>query len=169
MRSFISSFGAATARIFDVTAIFCNAAVACLVLSMVIVRYILNLSVVGLDELALICAMWLYMTGAMIASRHSEHLVVDFLSKQIKSPAMKRIYNRFIALIMVGASLFFMYLAWHMLSFSLRLPQTTPGLDIPEIIPQMSIIVASIGSFFYATRELITGIGCHNQDDPGDA
>ena len=79
------------------------------------------------------------------------------------SPALKKIYNRLLALVMSGASVFFIYLAWRMVEFAGKYPQTTPGLNIREIIPQIGIVVASIGSFIYAARDLFGARGCHNQ------
>jgi len=163
MNTLLSSLDNIFAKTLERIAIFCNATLVGLVLFMVVARYIFEWSIIGLDELASISAMWLYMTGAVIAGRRSEHLVVDFLPRKMTSPALKKIYNRLIALVMSGASVFFIYLAWRMVEFAGKYPQTTPGLNIPEIIPQIGIVVASIGSFIYAARDLFGARGCHNQ------
>lgn len=155
-----------TGNLFELVVIVTSAAVAGLVFFQVITRYLLEWSIVGLDELALISAMWLYMVGSLIASRRAEHLVVDFLPQQIKSPLWKKVHQRVIAVIMVGTSAFFVYLAWRMLSFATRLPQSTPGLNIPELVPLSAVVLASLGSFFYAVRDLITGKTCHNPNEP---
>lgn len=168
MQNLATKLGNGIGSIMDFIAIITSSAVAGLILFMVVTRYLLEWSIVGLDELALISAMWLYMTGAMIASRRAEHLVVDFLPQKITSPGLLRLHQRLVALIMLGTSVFFMYLAWKMLSFSLRRPQSTPGLNIPELIPQSAIIMASIGSFLYALRDLITGRPCHNPNETGE-
>ncbi len=51
-----------------------------LILFLVLARFVLGWSVVGVLELATLAAMWLYMSGAIVAARNHEHLVVDFLS-----------------------------------------------------------------------------------------
>jgi len=135
---------------------------------MVIARYLLEWSLVGADEIVLFSAMWLYMTGAIIASRRAEHLVVDFLPQLLKSPVLLRLHQRVIALIMVGTTMFFMYLAWRMMSFAIKLPQTTPGLNLPELIPLSAVAIASIFCFAYAMRDLVTGRACHKPKEEGE-
>lgn len=149
-------------KALEVIAILSSASLVILVFMIVLTRYVFNISIMGLDELALISAMWLYMTGALIASQRAEHIVVDFIPKSLKSEFSRNFHQRFVALIMVATTLMFIYLSWEMLKFSLRLPQTTAGLRIPKIIPISAVIVASIGCFAYALRDLITGKPCHN-------
>ncbi|WP_286238049.1 TRAP transporter small permease [Neptuniibacter halophilus] len=162
MKVFLTQLDKWFAAIFETLTLFTSAAVAGLVFFQVITRYVLEISIIGLDELALIGAMWLYMMGALIASRRAEHLVVDFVPQQIKSSFWKKVHQRVIALIMVGTCAFFVYLSWRMLSFSLRRPQYTEGLDIPQLVAQSAIILASVGCLVYALRDLISGRACHN-------
>lgn len=168
MLSFFSSIDRRLASLLNLIAIIASAMVAGVVFFMIIARYLLEWSLVGADEVALFSAMWLYMIGAIIASRRAEHLVVDFLPQLLKSPVLLRLHQRVIALIMVGTTLFFMYLAWNMMGFAIRLPQTTPGLSLPELIPLSAVALASIGCFAYAIRDLITGRACHNPKEEGE-
>ncbi|MDO6564369.1 TRAP transporter small permease subunit [Amphritea sp. 1_MG-2023] len=162
MRAFWTQLDKWFAVILENMVLLTSAAVAGLVFFQVITRYVLEISVIGLDELALISAMWLYMTGALIASRRAEHLVVDFLPQQIKSSFWQKCHQKVIALIMVSTCAFFVYLSWRMLSFAIRRPQYTEGLDIPQLVAQGAIILASVGCFLYALRDLFTGRACHN-------
>ncbi len=168
MLSFFSSIDNVMARLLNLIAIIASIVVTGLVFFMVIARYALEWSIVGVDELALISAMWLYMVGGIIASRRAEHLVVDFLPQQLTSPALLRLHQRVVALIMVGTTLFFIYLAWRMMGFAIKRPQTTPGLGLPELIPLSAVALASIGCFAYAMRDLITGRACHNPKEEGE-
>ncbi|MFT5720080.1 MAG: TRAP-type C4-dicarboxylate transport system permease small subunit [Motiliproteus sp.] len=140
-----------------------------LMLFLVLTRYVFGWSVVGLHEIALILAMWLYMTGALTASRRSEHLVVDFLAQKITSPKVRLIHQRTIALIMIVTCIFFVYLSWRMLGWSLKMPQTTAALSLPLLISQSAIIFASIGCLVYAIRDfLIPGHSSHNINNEED-
>jgi TRAP-type C4-dicarboxylate transport system permease small subunit len=168
MLSFFSSVDRVMARLLNLIVILASLFMTVLVFFMVIARYALEWSIVGADELALIGAMWLYMVGGIIASRRAEHLVVDFLPQQLTSPVLLRLHQRVIALIMVATTLFFMYLAWRMMSFAIKRPQTTPGLGLPELIPLSAVALASIGCFCYAMRDLITGRTCHNPKEEGE-
>lgn len=168
MLNFLSSIDRALARVFNFIVIIASTIVTGMVFFMVVARYALEWTVIGADEVALISAMWLYMVGAMIASRRAEHLVVDFLPQMLKSPVLLRLHQRVIALIMVGTTLFFMYLACRMLGFATRLPQSTPGLGIPELVPLSAVVLASVGCFGYAMRDLITGRAAHNPKEEGE-
>ena len=60
--------------------IICSLSILCLMLFLVISRYIFGWSVVGVLELVMIFGIWLYMFGALAASRKNDHLVVDFVA-----------------------------------------------------------------------------------------
>lgn len=168
MLNFFSSIDRAVASVLNAVVIITSAILTGVIFFMVIARYVLEWSVIGADEVALVGAMWLYMAGAMVASRRAEHLVVDFLPQLLKSPLLLRLHQRLIALIMVATTAFFIYLVWNLLGFAIKRPQSTAGLGIPEIIPLSAIALASIGCFSYALRDLITGKACHNPKEEGE-
>lgn len=135
--------------------IFTNLAVTGLVLFLVLARFVLGWSVVGVLELATLSAMWLYMCGAVVAARNKEHLVVDFLSLSLKTPRARALHDLAISLIMVVLSLFFVKLANDMVGWSIKRPQTTAALSLPLMIPQSAIVMASVLCAVYALRDLV--------------
>lgn len=125
-------------------------------LFLVLARYVFGWSIVGLLELIMLFGMWLYMLGALIASRRNEHLAVDFLELQITDSRIQRFHQGLIALITLVICIFFVVLAWRMLAWGMRRPQSTPGMGIPLWLPQASIMVAALGCTCYALRDLIS-------------
>jgi TRAP-type C4-dicarboxylate transport system permease small subunit len=125
-----------------------------LILFLVLARFVLGWSVVGVLELATLAAMWLYMSGAIVAARNHEHLVVDFLSLSLKNEKYKKLHNLAVSSIMFILSIFFLSLANDMVEWSIKRPQTTAALSIPLIIPQAAIVLAAIFCFVYAIRDL---------------
>ena len=125
-----------------------------LILFLVLARFVLGWSVVGVLELATLAAMWLYMSGAIVAARNHEHLVVDFLSLSLKNEKHKKLHNLAVSSIMFILSIFFLSLANDMVEWSIKRPQTTAALSIPLIIPQAAIVLAAIFCFVYAIRDL---------------
>ena len=125
-----------------------------LILFLVLARFVLGWSVVGVLELATLAAMWLYMSGAIVAARNHEHLVVDFLSISLKNEKHKKLHNLAVSWIMFILSIFFLSLANDMVEWSIKRPQTTAALSIPLIIPQAAIVLAAIFCFVYAIRDL---------------
>lgn len=132
-----------------------NLAVTVLILFLVLARFVLGWSVVGVLELATLSAMWLYMSGAVIAARNRQHLVVDFLSLSLRTPRAKALHELAVSVIMVVLSLFFISLARDMVDWSIARPQTTAALSLPLMIPQSAIILASGLFIIYALRDLV--------------
>ena len=132
-----------------------NLAVTVLILFLVLARFVLGWSVVGVLELATLSAMWLYMCGAVIAARNRQHLVVDFLSQSLRAPRAKALHDLAVSIIMVVLSLFFIDLARDMVGWSIARPQTTAALSLPLMIPQSAIVLASGLFIIYALRDLV--------------
>ena len=126
-----------------------------LILFLVLARFVLGWSVVGVLELATLSAMWLYMCGAVVAARNHEHLVVDFLALSLKNPKHKALHTFAVSVVMVVLSLFFLSLANDMVAWSIKRPQTTAALSIPLIVPQSAIVLAAILCAVYAVRDAI--------------
>lgn len=126
-----------------------------LILFLVLARYVLGWSVVGVLELATLSAIWLYMSGAIVAARNHEHLVVDFLALSLKSEKQKTLHTFAVSVIMIVLSVFFLTLANDMVAWSMKRPQTTAALSIPLIIPQSAVVMAAIFCAVYATRDAI--------------
>lgn len=168
MTQFFNTLDRIVARLCDLVLLVASALVVGLVFFMVIARYVLEMSIVGIDEIALMSAIWLYMVGAMVASRRAEHLVVDFLPQRLSSPLLLKLHQRAVALLMIGASAFFIHLAWDMMEFGIKRPQETPGLGLPELISLSAVALASVVCFAYAVRDLVTGRACHNPKEPED-
>lgn len=141
--------------LLNIIVMFTSLAITGLILFLVLARYVLGWSVVGVLELATLSAMWLYMCGAVVAMRNREHLVVDFLSLSLKNPRHKAWHELAVSLIMVALSLFFISLANDMVAWSMRRPQTTAALSLPLIIPQSAIVLAAILCTVYALRDVI--------------
>lgn len=137
-----------------------------LMLFLVLARYVFGWSVVGLLELIMLFGMWLYMLGALIASRRNEHLVVDFVELQITDARIKLMHKALVSLITFVICLFFVVLAYRMLAWGLRRPQSTPGMGIPLWLPQASIMLAAVGCSCYSLRDVLKavaglcGVGC---------
>jgi TRAP-type transport system small permease protein len=155
MGHWFDTFDRALMWVLQAIIIFTNLAVTGLVLFLVLARFVLGWSVVGVLELATLSAMWLYMCGAVVAARNKEHLVVDFLSLSLTTPRARALHDFAVSLIMVALSMFFMKLANDMVGWSIKRPQTTAALSLPLIIPQSAIVLASVLCGVYALRDLV--------------
>lgn len=61
-----------------------------LMVFLVVARYLLGLSIVGLHELILLFVLQLYMVGALIAARRKNQVTVDWLSQRFAGGRRQR-------------------------------------------------------------------------------
>ncbi|MAO90647.1 MAG: hypothetical protein CMM81_03825 [Rhodospirillales bacterium] len=144
--------------IMGLVVIVTNLAVTGFILFLVLARFVLGWSVVGVLEMATLSAIWLYMCGAVIAARNKEHLVVDFLTNSIRSDRVRAFHTLAVSVIMVVLSLFFLSLAQDMVAWSIKRPQTTAALGLPLMLPQSAIVLAAVLCSVYALRDFIHAV-----------
>ena len=129
-----------------------------LMVFLVIARYILGLSIVGLHELILLFALQLYMVGALIAAQRRTQVTVDWLTQRFAGGGASEWHKAIIAVVTLTAALFFVVWAWWMLSWGIQRPQTTPTLGFPLWWSQSSIVVCAVGCAGFAVRDLVQAI-----------
>jgi len=122
--------------------------------ALVIGRYGFGISLMAAHEASLFAAMWLYMCGAVLASRRSEHLVVDILASKLEG-RLKRLHQLLISVLTVVISCFFILWVWKMLAWGIKRPQTIPVLDLPLWTAQAPIALAALAAFLYGLRDVI--------------
>lgn len=147
-----------SANFIETSVVICSLSILCLMLFLVLARYVFGWSVVGVLELVMIFGIWLYMLGSLAASRKNDHLVVDLVAVSLMSERARCLHRIVISLITGVICVFFMVWSYKMLMWGMKRPQVTPGLSIPLWIPQSAIMLASVGSFLYAVRDLIVNI-----------
>ncbi|MEQ5800713.1 TRAP transporter small permease [Halomonas sp. H10-9-1] len=158
MQPFLKALDEKIGWLLNAIAVVTSLLVVGLMLFLILARYVFGWSLVGTLELVMLAGMWLYMTGAMIASRRHEHLVVDFLELQLRDARVKALHRVLVALIVVVISACFVYWSQRMLAWGVQRPQHTPELSIPLWISQAAIMLASVGCCCYAIRDLWVGI-----------
>jgi TRAP-type C4-dicarboxylate transport system permease small subunit len=129
-----------------------------LMVFLVIARYLLGLSIVGLHELILLFALQLYMVGALIAAQRRTQVTVDWLTQRFAGGSAGEWHDAFVAAITLSATVFFVVWAWWMLSWGIQRPQTTPALGLPLWLSQASILFCAIGCAGFALRDLVQAI-----------
>jgi TRAP-type C4-dicarboxylate transport system permease small subunit len=144
----------AVAAVLNAIAIATSVLVVGLMVFLVIARYLLGLSIVGLHELILMFALQLYMVGALIAAHRKTQVTVDWLTQRFAGRAAGAWHDAIVAAITLIATLFFVVWAYWMLTWGVERPQTTPALGLPLWISQASIFVCALGCAGFALRDL---------------
>ncbi len=126
----------------------------CVITFLILSRYVFGWSVVGLLELSTLSALWLYMIGAVVASRNREHITVDFAAQSLTTPRLSAAHDLAISVIIFVLGLFFLSLSWDMIAWAMRRPQMTPGLGIPLFAGQAAIVTAAVLGMAYTLRDI---------------
>ncbi len=144
--------------VLDAIAIITSVMVVGLMVFLVIARYLLGLSIVGLHELILLFTLQLYMVGALIAAQRRTQVTVDWLTQRFAGGGAGEWHKAIVAAITLSATVFFIVWAYWMLSWGIQRPQTTPALGLPLWLSQASIVFCAIGCAGFALRDLVQAI-----------
>jgi len=146
------------AAVLSAIAIIASVMVVGLMIFLVIARYLLGLSIVGLHELILLFTLQLYMVGALIAAQRRTQVTVDWLTQRFAGGSAGEWHDAFVAAITLSATVFFVVWAYWMLSWGIQRPQTTPTLGLPLWLSQASILFCAFGCAGFALRDLVQAI-----------
>jgi TRAP-type C4-dicarboxylate transport system permease small subunit len=118
-------------------------------------RTALDAPMFGLEELVLMGAMWLYMLGAVLASRERTHLSADFVQVVSSNPKVINFMRLFATVISLIMAVMFVTWSYDLMLWGVRKGQTTTVFQLPWYISQGSLFVASILLVFYLSRDLL--------------
>ncbi len=129
-------------------------AVACVVGS-VVMRYVLQSDLYGVEEIIILLAMWLYFIGGAYGGYEGSHITADVLSGHLKSRKVKKAVNITVGVISVFCSLVLAKWGLDYLSFSLKINAKTISLHLPLFLSQLPIGLCFILSFIYSIYHLV--------------
>ncbi|SMX48120.1 TRAP transporter small permease [Maliponia aquimaris] len=109
----------------------------------VITRYVLQVPVMGLEETMMYPTLWLYIFGAVNASRENTHIRANVLEIFLKTPRAHTILAIVGEVISLIVGLWLLSWAWDFTRYSIRTWRESPTLYIPT---------------FYADVALVTGL-----------
>ncbi|MEH6473261.1 MAG: TRAP transporter small permease subunit [Halopseudomonas sp.] len=120
----------------------------------VITRYVLEIPIMGLEESLLYPTLWLYMLGAVNASRENTHIRANvleiFLSTERQATVLAIVGE--ILSIIVGCWL--TYWAWDFTKYSWRVWKESPTLYIPTFYVDVALLVGLVLMMLYTAVHL---------------
>jgi TRAP-type C4-dicarboxylate transport system permease small subunit len=102
-------------------------------------RYVLKTPLLGIEEFLFFPAIWLYMLGGANASYERTHIECGILAVYIKRARTKILFSLIKYIISTGIGCWLLYWVYWYLGYCLRVPKTSPLLNIPWIIAQSAI------------------------------
>lgn len=118
-------------------------------------RIVIGSPMFGLEELVLLCVMWLYMLGAILASRERAHLAADFILVITKNVRIISFMNLLATVISLIIAIFFITWSYDLLVWGIQKRQETPVFNFPWYFSQGSLFFASLFMVFYLLRDTV--------------
>lgn len=150
--SLARSIEAFLARMTSAILVALGCAVALLMFSAITTRLV-GLSFYGAEELTLLAVMWLYMLGAIIASRERAHLSADFVHVMTQREQSIKLARALSSLLSLAIGCFILVWSWELVSWSFEKQQRTPVFRIPWIVSQASVFLAATVMLGYLLRD----------------
>ncbi|MAO49531.1 MAG: TRAP transporter small permease [Halomonas meridiana] len=144
-------------KVLEALIVLCSICIVGLMVLLVASRYV-GVSLMGILEIVMVFAIWLYMLGAILASKNNTHLEVDLLALSLKGTKALAYHKIYVSLVTVAVTSLFSYLAYKMIMWGINLPQSTPALSIPLTLPSSAILVAALACLAFALRDLYFSI-----------
>ena len=121
-------------------------------------RLVFKNSLLGLEEIVLISAIWFYMIGAALAASERSHLrveIVPMVIKNIKVLATIQLAISFIVLLAAGV---IAYLSFDLLGWAIEKKTALPATRIPAAVPQSAFALSTTLFLLYFARDLVSDL-----------
>ncbi|MCG6931374.1 MAG: TRAP transporter small permease subunit [Desulfofustis sp.] len=142
-------------RFFKYTLTVLISTVAAMEFYQVVMRYILELPVMGLEELLVYPTLWLYFLGSVNASREDTQIkanVLDVFLKTDRAKLIVRVIADLLSLIVAGWLTFW---AYDYFRYALRVWKESPTLYIPTFYAECALFIGLVLMTFYAAWYLV--------------
>ena len=124
----------------------------------VITRYVLQVPVMGLEETMLYPTLWLYILGAVNASREDTHIRANVLEIAIKTPRGHTILAIVGEVISLTVGLWLLTWAWDFTEYAWRVWKESPTLYIPTFYSDVALVVGLGLMMLYTASHLVRHI-----------
>jgi TRAP-type transport system small permease protein len=148
-------FLAFLAKLQEIITMLLAIALPVLVFVQVLLRYVFQLPLMGIEEMMLFPIIWLYMIGGANASRTRSHIECGILTLYITKGRSRALFNMIRITISVAVSVWLTYWAYWYFSYSLRSWKLSPLLRYPMFFAEMMVFIGLLLMTFYTVIELV--------------
>ncbi|EAP76834.1 MULTISPECIES: TRAP transporter small permease [Roseovarius] len=124
----------------------------------VITRYVFQVPVMGLEETMLYPTVWLYILGAVNASRENTHIRANVLEIWLTTPRQHRILAIIGEVISLIVGLWLLSWAWEFTRYAWRIWKESPTLYIPTFYSDVALVVGLTLMMVYTVWHMIRHI-----------
>ena len=121
----------------------------------VLTRYVFEIPVMGLEESILYPTMWLYILGAVNASREDTHIRANVLEIFLDTERQHRILSVVGEVVSLIIGFWLLYWAWDFTTYAWRVWRESPTLYIPTFYADVALIVGMALMMLYTILHLV--------------
>ncbi len=145
-------------RAFQYTLTLLIGAVAAMVFAQVILRYVLEAPLMGLEEMLVYPTLWLYILGSINASRENTQISANVLEVFTKTERTKLAIRTVASFATVGISIWLTWWAWDYFRYSLRVWKESPTLYIPTFYAESALFIGLTCMTIYAAGHMVRNV-----------
>ncbi|WP_136679980.1 TRAP transporter small permease [Neptunomonas sp. XY-337] len=133
----------------------------------VITRYIFETPIMGLEEVAVIPTLWLYILGAVNASREDTQIRANVLEIFLSTERARRVLLVISESCSLAISIWLTYWAFDYFKYALRVSKETPTLYLPTIIYESALFFGLTLMTLYVAWHLLKHLSFlfHGRED----
>jgi TRAP-type C4-dicarboxylate transport system permease small subunit len=124
----------------------------------VITRYVLEIPVMGLEESLLYPTLWLYMLGAVNASRENTHIRANVLEIFLSSERQHQVLAVIGEVISLAVGLWLTSWAWDFWKYSQRVWRESPTLYLPTFYVDAALFIGMALMMIFTGLQLVQHI-----------
>ena len=133
-------------------------AVALMEFVQVILRYVLEMPLMGLEEILVYPTLWLYMLGSINASREDTQISANVLEVFTKTDRAKLRIRVAAGVTSVVVSSWLTWWAWDYFRYALRVWKESPTLYIPTFYAESALFIGLVCMTAYAAIHLVRNV-----------
>ena len=124
----------------------------------VLMRYVFEIPVMGLEEVLVYPTLWLYFLGSVNASREDTQIKANVLDVFLKTDRAKLIVRVIADVLSLIVALWLTWWAWDYLRYALRVGKESPTLYIPTIYAECAFFIGLVLMSVYAAWYLAKNV-----------
>jgi len=142
-------------KIITMGMVLASLALAFLMVFQVIMRYVIKLPFLGIEECAPLLALWAYFLGAAYSVRIREHIMGGILVLVCKKPSVIKAIRFLTTLLCLLVTLIFLYFLFKNTLFNMNLGRLSIHMRWPKYIWDLAVVVGFSLCTFYFLVQLI--------------
>ncbi|RTR01472.1 TRAP transporter small permease [Halomonas nitroreducens] len=146
-------------RLFRYTLTLLISTVAAAQFIQVVTRYLFETPVMGLEEVAVIPTIWLYILGSVNASREDTQIRANVLDIFLKTDRARAVLQAIADTISITVSIWLTLWAWDYFAYVLRVDKETPTLYLPTIIYESALFIGLVLMIAFTLWHLVRNLG----------